>query len=421
MSNEFAISAITITLRNLLDAVKTLADAAIINTLPVEARPLSEIVINNLPLDEASEFDNGKNQVNIFLYHIEHNAAWRNTEIPGRVKSGESGHPPLGLNLYYLITAFGQDDNEIIGHLLLGKAMTILHDHPVFSRQEIQNAFPASQVHEQIERVRIIPQPISLDDMSKLWTGFQTQYKLSVAYQVSVLLIESKRPSITPLPVLTRGADDRGVFVQPFVIPPYPTLESVRYPRSQTGVQPGDELILAGHDLKGTTGSLKFKHLVTGEEILRAANVTSSSTEVRFTIPSAEPAIWPPGLYTASSVIGNPGEPDKTSNEISFAILPAITLIQIQALVPPEPKGYLAIITTSCEVRPQQRAFILLGNREFPSRVHTLSTTTLRFEMRNVEPGDYFIRLRVDGIDSLLIDDTKSPPIFNVAYKKTLV
>ena len=172
-------------------------------------------------------------------------------EIPGKTKNGESGHPPLGLNLYYIITAYGQNNNEIIGHLLLGKAMTILHDHPVFSRQEIQVAFPDSFLHEQIERVRITPQPISLDDISKLWTGFQTQYKLSVAYQVSVVLIESKRPTRTPLPVLTRGANDKGVFVQPSVIPPFPTLETVQYPGRQHGVQQGDELLIKGHHLKG--------------------------------------------------------------------------------------------------------------------------------------------------------------------------
>src|SRR5882757_9601964 len=224
MSNEFAIGAVTLTLRNLLDGVKELGDSDVTDELPSDVKPTSEILITNLPLDEAYKFDPAKNQINLFLYHVEHSAAWRNREIPGQLKNGETGNVPLGLNLYYLVTAYGQDKNEIIGHLLLGKAMSILHDHPLLSRDEIRIAFSASHLQDQIERVRITPQPISLDEVSKLWTGFHSQYKLSVAYQVSVVLIESKRLSKTPLPVLMRGLGDRGVKVQPSVAPPFPSI-----------------------------------------------------------------------------------------------------------------------------------------------------------------------------------------------------
>ena len=74
MSNEFAIAAVTITLRNLLEPVKELSDASVIGSFPVDIAPTAEIVVNNLPLDEAYDFDNAKNQVNIFLYHVEHSA-----------------------------------------------------------------------------------------------------------------------------------------------------------------------------------------------------------------------------------------------------------------------------------------------------------------------------------------------------------
>jgi hypothetical protein len=421
MSNEFAIAAVTLTLRNLLEPVKELSDASVIGSFPVDIAPTAEIVVNNLPLDEAYDFDNAKNQVNIFLYHVEHSANWRNMEIPGKTKNGESGHPPLGLNLYYIITAYGQNNNEIIGHLLLGKAMSILHDHPVFSRQEIQVAFPDSFLHEQIERVRITPQPISLDDISKLWTGFQTQYKLSIAYQVSVVLIESKRPTRTPLPVLTRGADDKGVFVQPYVIPPFPTLEAVQYPGRQHGVQPGDELLIKGHHLKGDSVDIKFKHLPTGIENTTLASNTPSNAEIRFNIPNAGPGTWPPGPYSASAIIHKVGEPDKTSNAIGFMLLPTIIVpITIAPLSPFEPKGYEATITFAPAIEPKQKASLLLGDKEFKSKDHPVSTTVLSFEMRNVDAGDYFIRLRIDGADSLLIIDSVTPPVFNPAFKVTI-
>lgn len=422
MTNEFAIAAVTLTLRNLLEPVKELSDASVIGSFPVDIAPTAEIVVNNLPLDEAYDFDNAKNQVNIFLYHVEHSANWRNMEIPGKTKNGESGYPPLGLNLYYIITAYGQNNNEIIGHLLLGKVMSILHDHPVFSRQEIQVAFPDSFLHEQIERVRITPQPISLDDISKLWTGFQTQYKLSIAYQVSVVLIESKRPTRTPLPVLTRGADDKGVFVQPYVIPPFPTLEAVQYPGRQHGVQPGDELLIKGHHLKGDSVDIKFKHLPTGIENTRLASGTPSDKEIRFNIPNGGPGTWPPGPYSASAIIHKASEADKTSNAIGFMLLPVISIpITISPLSPFEPKGYEATITFTPAIEPKQKASLLLGDKEFKSKDHPVSTTVLSFEMRNVDAGDYFIRLRIDGADSLLIIDSVTPPVFNPAFKVSIV
>lgn len=421
MSNEFAIAAVTITLRNILEDVVELSSASAVGNFPPEAAPTSEIVINNLPLDEAYEFDKAKNQVNLFLYHVEHSVAWRNTDVPGRTRNGESAYPPLGLTLYYIITAYGQDNNEVIGHLLLGKAMSLLHDHPVFSRQEIQLAFPASRLHEQIERVRITPQPISLDDISKLWTGFQTQYKLSVAYQVAVLLIESKRPSRTPLPVLTRGANDSGVFVQPFVVPPFPTLESIQYPLNQTGVQLGDELLLKGHHLFGDQVTIRFTYVRTGTSIIRYAIGSPADQEVRYTIPSGEPDTWPAGIYTAQVIVGTAGE-RKTSNEMGFTLVPTIVPpIQIVPLSPLEPKGYMATIRFTPRIQPAQHAFLLLGSKECKAQDHPLATDVLDFVMRNVESGDYYIRLRIDGADSLLVVNTVTPPVFNPAHKVTIL
>jgi hypothetical protein len=63
----------------------------------------------------------------------------------------------------------------------------------------------------------------------------------------------------------------------------------------------------------------------------------------------------------------------------------------------------------------------LLGDKEFKSKDHPVSTTVLSFEMRNVDAGDYFIRLRIDGADSLLIIDSVTPPVFNPAFKVTIV
>ena len=53
-----------------------------------------------------------------------------------------AGQPPLGLNLYYLVSAHGhnEDDPDPISHRLLGKAMAILHENPMLEPAEIRDA-----------------------------------------------------------------------------------------------------------------------------------------------------------------------------------------------------------------------------------------------------------------------------------------
>ena len=101
MSNALAIAAVTATLRNLLTQGVT-ADS-----------DLADAIVTMQPLDRARTNGSTANQLNIFLYHVLPSAAWRNMDFPERVRPGESGHPPLGLNLYYLITAFGRDNDTL--------------------------------------------------------------------------------------------------------------------------------------------------------------------------------------------------------------------------------------------------------------------------------------------------------------------
>jgi hypothetical protein len=175
MSNSLAIAAVTAALRHLLD------------------RGLSADVpgtrVTTRPPDKARDGQSG-NQVNLFLYRTAPNAAWRNADWPG-----SDGQPPLALNLSYLLSAYGQndDDPDPYSHRLLGEAMRILHDHAVLDPAAVREALPGNDLHEQAERVRVALQPLSLDELSKLWTTFQTPYRISVAYEVSVVLIASAR------------------------------------------------------------------------------------------------------------------------------------------------------------------------------------------------------------------------------------
>jgi hypothetical protein len=64
-----------------------------------------------------------------------------------------------------------------------------------------------------------------------------------------------------------------------------------------------------------------------------------------------------------------------------------------------------------------------MGDRELLPQVdldaspRTEKTNTLVFNLREIPSGDYFLRLRVDGVDSLLVDRSVQPPVFDVSQK----
>jgi hypothetical protein len=80
----------------------------------------------------------------------------------------------------------------------------------------------------------------------------------------------------------------------------------------------------------------------------------------------------------------------------------------------------MATVAFHPALRPEQDASLLMGDREFKSGEHAATVSSLDIEMDGVDDGPYFIRLRIDGADSLLIDMAASPPVFKASNKITL-
>lgn len=154
-------------------------------------------------------------RVNLYLYRIIENAALKNQEIPGQGHASAYGHPPLSLNLHYLLTAYTKNeksaDAEKYAQLALGDAMRVLHDFAHFSPQLSEKATPANKLldavlREEFERIKITLEPLSLDELSKIWTSLpQTGFRRSVSYEVSVVQIESRILRRPVLPVQKRS------------------------------------------------------------------------------------------------------------------------------------------------------------------------------------------------------------------------
>lgn len=407
MSNPLAIAAVTATLRNLLTQVTNDPE-------------LSDTSVTVQPLDKARSVDT-VNQLNLFLYHTSPSAAWRNQDFPKQVKPGETAQPPLALDLFYLVTAYGRGDDEVLSNRVLGRAMSILHDHPLLGATEIQNALPDNDLYQQVERVRITPQPLSLEEISKLWTTFQTQYRISAAYQVSLVLIESTRPSRTPLPVLRRGEEDKGVRVQPSLVPPFPSLETVTPPNQQPSVQLGEILTLTGHHLAGNDITVEFRHPRLEDPIQITDLLETTATQIRVEIPNTEEAStdWVAGFYTLSVGVTPTDDQPRITNELAFALAPQI---QTDPPISAIRNGNDVTLTVGCrpQVQPEQDVTLLLGDRAIPAQPYNTPTDTLTFIAREIAAGNYWVRLRVDGVDSLLVNRSTTPPSFNPSQEVTL-
>lgn len=403
MSNQLAIATVTETLRRLIENAIQLDDGA--------------AVCVTRPPDKVNP---STNRLNLFLYHTEVDASFRNRlDLSRQVMPGESTEPPLPLCLYYLLMAYGteQDTGEITAHRLLGRAALTLHDHPILGATEIQAALPGTDLHQQIERVRITPMSLSLEEMSRLWGSFSTNYRVSMAYKVSIVLIDSERPTRTPLPVLTvRTSDGRGLQVQPSLIPPYPALTGVVLPANRTGAALGDSITLEGHHLNGTTVTVQMTHPALSSPILipQASFTSSSPTQITFALPAGgnAPSQFAAGFLTATVVVTDAGV-TRTTNSQFIPLSPTI-----QSRAPANAPAGNVNLTVTCvpQVRTTQQVSLLFGSREIAPQPFVLPANpsapgTLQFNVTGATAGQHFLRLRVDGVDSNLVIMAGAPPV----------
>jgi hypothetical protein len=405
MSNSLAIAAVTATLKRILDEVAT--------ALPFDPpdSDLTDCTCTAKPPDKARQTEDA-NQLNLFLYQTAINPALRNADMPG-AKPGETGPMPLALNLYYLLTAYGRNNDDVLGHRVLGRAMSLLHDHPVLLPGELEASLPQGDLGQQIERVRLIPHSLGGEELSKLWAIFQAPYRITTAYQVAVVLIDSARPRRTPLPVLSRS-----IKVRPTTEPPFPTLAAAILPRvaqpsARLGFAPGgitgDQIRLTGHDLSGDTVTLDFVH-----RLLQVPNTlpvaAPTDRELVVTLPDDQDA-WPVGTYTVSARVETVAPPRiQTSNGVGLTIAPRL-VGGVPGTYARDGGGVATIpVTVSPRVRPEQKVALLIGAREVIAPPRTAPTANLSFAVPGLTAGEHAVRIRVDGVDSLVLAYTATEP-----------
>jgi hypothetical protein len=396
MSDARAIEAVTETLRGIVDAgVKRVTAGARAITLPPH-----EITASQEP------------QVNVFLYQAEIDGALRNTD-PVNVAPGESAQPALPLILHYLITPYAPNADDIQAHRLLGAALQAVHSHPVLTPTDLADAAPFSDISHQVESVRICWQPLDDKDIYSLWSIFQAPYRISTAFELRVVLIDSTVTGSAPLPVTKRGSTGRGPVVNASV--GYPEITSVIAPLGQPSALPGEQVSLLGAGLSATTVTVLLSHPVLAQPISIAPN-RATGNEVTFTVPATAPA----GFGTVALSLSTPGTSDLLSNDVPFGVSPKITS-PLPATVAASVHAAALIVTCGPTVRAGQHAVLLIGGNPVTAPAITADTTSLTFTVGPMPAQAYPLRLRIDGADSRLIADrTAIPPAFDAKQSVTV-
>lgn len=404
MSSPLGIAAVSAVLRSFLQNSVIEHDLAAIlgGAVTVSSEPPDRIDIGAASPD----------RLNLFLFQANENQSWRNVGLPTRNGNGERiSNPPLALDLSYLLTAYGAGDFH--AETLLGHAMFVFHEMPILTRDAIRAAIPApppatlpngltsSSLADQIEQIKIIPQNMSVEELSKIWSALQSQYRPTAVYKVSVVLVESEKSVRPTLPVRTRN-----LVALPFNQPVIDLLQSQATAADEiVADQPilaGYNLVIDGRRLRGATTQV----FIDGNEVAVADDQVTAS---RITVTL--PASLRPGLHgvqvahpvdfgTTAAPLLRPGE---ESNVAAFVLAPQIKTDPIPNTAP---NSTLALELASPVGRAQKVA-LLLGDRTIflPARdaAGPPESDTLDFPIPDGFPlGARLLRVQIDGAESPL-------------------
>ena len=142
--------------------------------------------------------------VNLYLYRVTESPYTRNEPWRGDRTTPPSDRPALGLQLFYLLTPLStrpDDASFTLGddaHTMLGVAMSVLQANPVLNNTHIPG-FDADAVlpdflRNSYEQIKVTLMPTSIEDLSKIWAAINQPYRLSVAYELSLVEITPTAP-----------------------------------------------------------------------------------------------------------------------------------------------------------------------------------------------------------------------------------
>ena len=411
MTTSLGIAATTAVLRGLMQNAIPAADlVGLLGPITVSALPPDRI-------DVTAETA----RLNLFMYQVKPNAGWSNNEFPWYDPTGRRiTNPPLALDLSYMLSAYGSKDFH--SEILLGYGALVLHQTRVLTRDLVKQTFtggalPAdlallstADLDSQEELVSLSMEPMSVDDLSRLWQVFGEKYRPSIAFQAHVVLLRGPDPAAASGPPVQRLRLSSTTSINPTIDAVDPTAVTLT---------PGATIDLVGTGLLVPGAVAQFG---SGE----TATPTVGSTVFRVTVPL--PGTLLAGVNMVRMELPSQFESDlrggPESNIVPFTLRPAFAPqggnppITFSA---PVVSGALTSTTLTVTLAPsvgRRQAVTLLLN-EFGTALGALphnysvnapsreddpadTTDTIKFALTWIERAKYLVRVRVDGAETEL-------------------
>jgi len=337
----------------------------------------------------------------VFLYQLAPNPGWTANDLPQRGADGSLRQQPvLALDLQYVITAYGFEQDELDAQHLLGHSMTLIHEIGWLTRAQITEAvtrpgspIAQSDLAEQVDGVKLTPQMLSEEDLYRLWTVFQTPYRLSVGYQASVVLLQ--RPLSSTLAPPVRDTSLTAITLRtPLVTGVEPT----------PVVMPGSLMIL-GSQL--TCEGAVTVRLPAGDVAALPAQTRGSA--IAIALPAGTRA-GPASVQILHDHLLENGESRRVSESVPFEFDVTPTFTPDTGLT--VARGATFTLTLSPEVGAYQAVQAIIGEQAIdrvpnPTAAPDSTSATAAFELPSaLAPATYLLRVAVDGVQSQLTVDS---------------
>jgi hypothetical protein len=144
---------------------------------------------NNISFNSPADMQSpggDQRSLSLFLYQAMENSHMRNRNLetpePDRLV-----YPPIILDFYYLLTPYANERDDEFD--ILEKIVRSFYDHAVLRGSDLKGMLLESGNDE----LRIVPHPLSLEDLNHLWNTFSKPFKVSLAYLVTPIRIPSTR------------------------------------------------------------------------------------------------------------------------------------------------------------------------------------------------------------------------------------
>ncbi|MFN2283142.1 MAG: DUF4255 domain-containing protein [Anaerolineae bacterium] len=145
------------------------------------SNPESDITLSP-PRDQMQ----GNPHLSLYLYRIDQDGHLRNQPWLPDQQTGLR-YPPMPIKLCYLITPLEREEDQ--NQLMLGRIIQRFHDQPVL---ESLGGTPLDNSHGgNSPEMRITFEALSMEELSHIWNALRTNYRLSTAYSVHVVTVDS--------------------------------------------------------------------------------------------------------------------------------------------------------------------------------------------------------------------------------------